>query len=53
MLSGRKADAVCFRKENVRHSVPEMEDVYAPKAAFSPIVPVRIEANHFFISGTF
>ena len=25
-----------------------MEDVYTPNAAFAPIVPVRIEAKHFF-----
>lgn len=43
-----KASAVCFRKENVRRSVPEVEDVCAPNAAFAPIVLIRIEAKHFF-----
>lgn len=41
-----KADAVCFRKENVRRSLPGVEDVYTPNAA--PIVPLRIEAKYFF-----
>lgn len=40
-------------KKMLRHSVPEMEDVYVPNAAFAPIVPARIEAKHFFSSGTF
>lgn len=48
MCFSAKADAVCFRKENVRHSLPEMEDVYTPNAAFAAIVPIRIEAKHFF-----
>lgn len=48
MCFSAKAGAVCFRKENVRHSVAAMEDVYTPNAAFAPIVPVRIEAKHFF-----
>lgn len=35
-------------KKTLRRSVPEMEDVYTPNAAFATIVPVRIEAKHFF-----
>lgn len=35
-------------KKTLRHSIPEMEDVYTPNAAFAAIVPIRIEAKHFF-----
>lgn len=35
-------------KKTLRRSVPEMEDVYTPNAAFAAIVPVRIEAKPFF-----